>query len=270
MTALLLSRIRLPVLIASMIITALVVYFSPVHWENWPGQWPAYHLFADRRGWLGVPNAGDVLSNLPFLFTGAWGFFVCWNSKPAPGTRLTEPWERRAWLVMFAGVFATGLGSGYYHWNPNNDTLFWDRLPMAVVFALTVCVLVAERVSWKWGRTMCVPFTLLAVGTVVFWTLGERAGRGDLRPYGVLQGASMVIVPVVLLLWRPRYSRGGDWWWMLAFYLLAKALEQGDRVVFDWLGGTVSGHSLKHLAAAAATAVLLVHIRHRRTLGGRA
>jgi hypothetical protein len=50
---------------------------------------------------------------------------------------------------------------------------------------------------------------------------------------------------------------------MLGFYLAAKALEQGDRFVFDLLGGTVSGHTLKHLAAAAATAAMFVHVRRR-------
>src|SRR5689334_21810090 len=34
--------------------------------------WHVPH-FVDSRSWLGVPNAGDVLSNLAFLAMGVWG-----------------------------------------------------------------------------------------------------------------------------------------------------------------------------------------------------
>ena len=37
------------------------------------GQDPAYHMFADRRTLAGVPHFWNVVSNLPFLFVGAYG-----------------------------------------------------------------------------------------------------------------------------------------------------------------------------------------------------
>jgi ribosomal protein L20 len=41
-------------------------------WMQGPiAQWANYHAFADDRAWLGVPNAANVLSNLPFLIVGA-------------------------------------------------------------------------------------------------------------------------------------------------------------------------------------------------------
>ena len=36
-------------------------------------QWASYHAFADARAWLGLPNAQNVLSNLPFALLGLWG-----------------------------------------------------------------------------------------------------------------------------------------------------------------------------------------------------
>jgi hypothetical protein len=39
---------------------------------------------------------------------------------------------------------------------------------------------------------------------------------------------------------------------VIAWYALAKALELGDHVVFDLTQGLVSGHTLKHVAAALA------------------
>jgi len=34
---------------------------------------PSYHHFADQRTWLGIPNFGDVASNIVYLIAGLWG-----------------------------------------------------------------------------------------------------------------------------------------------------------------------------------------------------
>ncbi|MGI8604524.1 MAG: ceramidase domain-containing protein [Verrucomicrobiales bacterium] len=258
---------RLPLFVSLLLAGSVAVYLTPAPFAEWPAQWASYHDFADRRALWGVPNFGDVMSNLPFLLTGSWGFFVCAHTTPGPGARLTEPWERRAWMAVFAGVFATGFGSAYYHWSPNNDTLFWDRLPMAVVFALIVTLVLAERVSWKWGKNLAIPAVALAIGSVVFWTVTERLGHGDLRPYGLVQGMAMLALPLMLLFWRGRYNRAADLWCVLAGYIAAKGLEQWDRAVFAAFGGLVSGHTLKHLAAAAATGFMVLHLRRRKESG---
>ncbi|MBT3812899.1 MAG: hypothetical protein HOE45_04700 [Gammaproteobacteria bacterium] len=31
-------------------------------------------------------------------------------------------------------LILVAAGSSYYHWNPNNQTLVWDRLPMTICF----------------------------------------------------------------------------------------------------------------------------------------
>ena len=41
----------------------------------------AYHLFADRRSLLGIPNFGDVVSNLPFAVLGIWGLWLLLSSN---------------------------------------------------------------------------------------------------------------------------------------------------------------------------------------------
>jgi hypothetical protein len=41
---------------------------------------------------------------------------------------------RKAWLLLFAGVSLVSLGSAYCHWNPNDQTLVWDRVPMTIGF----------------------------------------------------------------------------------------------------------------------------------------
>src|SRR5262249_49081440 len=44
----------------------------------------AYHDFADRRSLLGLPNALNVLSNLPFLLVGAAGLTFILRGPPSP------------------------------------------------------------------------------------------------------------------------------------------------------------------------------------------
>ena len=88
----------------------------------------SYHQFADQRTIFGIPNFWNVVSNLPFLAVGVAGLRRFRND---PAT-----------VVFFLGVLLTGVGSSYYHWDPNDDTLFWDRLPMTLSFAAILALVV--------------------------------------------------------------------------------------------------------------------------------
>src|SRR5438105_2709142 len=71
---------------------------------------PAYHGFADQRTLFGVPHALNVLSNLPFVVFGLFG--LGWLLRPAVWrSPALAAWERWAFLALFAGVAATGVGS---------------------------------------------------------------------------------------------------------------------------------------------------------------
>ena len=59
----------------------------------------SYYHFADTRAMLGVPNFGDVASNLAFLATGALGLAWLWSA--AGRARLT-PRERAPFAIFFA------------------------------------------------------------------------------------------------------------------------------------------------------------------------
>jgi hypothetical protein len=74
----------------------------------------------------------------------------------------------------------------------------------------------------------------------------------------------MAILLVIAVLHPSRYTRGGDLYWVFAAYAIAKLLEVFDREVLA-LGGLVSGHTLKHVAAAVAS-VLVCRMLLRRTL----
>src|SRR5262245_53352556 len=94
---------------------------------------PAYHRLADARRMWGIPNALNVVSNVPFLLVGALGLWSVRLPQPrGGGACLIEPGERWPYVAFFAGFGLTGLGSAYYHLAPGNETLFWDRLPLAM------------------------------------------------------------------------------------------------------------------------------------------
>ena len=44
----------------------------------------SYHMFADQRSFLGIPNFGDVVSNLPFAVVGVCGLVSLLRSKTEP------------------------------------------------------------------------------------------------------------------------------------------------------------------------------------------
>jgi hypothetical protein len=221
----------------------------------------SYHNFADHRAWLGIPNFGDVASNLPFAIVGLWGLLVLFT----PGkTKFLDPRERWLYVVMFSALILTALGSAYYHLAPDNGRLVWDRIPIMIVFMALLAAVIAERVSVNAGLALFPVLEALGVASVLYWRSSELRGHGDLRCYAAVQVYAILIVLLALLL-PPQYTRGSDFAVVVGFYALAKILEEGDRQVFA-VGHLVSGHTLKHVAAAAAGCWVLRMLTKRHTL----
>lgn len=198
----------------------------------------AWHIphFVDDRTWLGVPNAGDVLSNLAFLAMGVWGTERLRARRDAP---VGASW-------FFVGLILTCLGSGFYHLDPDApQRLVADRLGMAVAFAGFLGIAASERISARAGEAVLV-LTMIA-GLLAAWV-----ARENLTPWVVLQFGGMALA-VGLAFTRPRPGAlGVPLGGALFFYVLAKLLELGDVTLFEATGHMVSGHTLKHLAAALA------------------
>ncbi len=218
-----------------------------------------YHDFADQRTFLGIPNFMDVVSNAAFVAAGLAGLVIALGRRAV----FAQPVERIPYAVFFVGLVLTGVGSAYYHLAPDNETLFWDRLPMTIAFMSLIAAQIVDRMSVRAGLALLGPMLAVGVWSVVHWIVTERAGAGNVVPYAVLQVYCMVIVLGMALLHRSRYTRGEDVYWVFAAYLAAKVFETFDREIFDLLAGTVSGHTLKHLAAAASGAVIAFMLAHR-------
>jgi hypothetical protein len=219
---------------------------------------PAYHQFADQGTLLGIPNFWNVATNLPFLAVGLAGVRELYHGRPVI---VPELWL--AYLIFFVGVALVGPGSAYYHLSPANDTLVWDRLPMTLAFMAFLSIIVGEYIAVATGRRLLSPLLLAGIGSVLYWHVSERLGHGDLRWYGLVQFLPMLLIPLIMLMFRPRYTGAAYLWAMLGAYLAAKVAESLDGPILRALY-PVSGHALKHLLAALGVYGFLVAIRQRK------
>src|SRR4051812_3491637 len=172
------------------VLVALVV--AALAWHGPIPQLPHYHEFADHRTWMGVPHVADVLSNVPFALVAAW---AAWRLSEPPVRQRLGP-AVPGYALFVAALALTAAGSGYYHWAPDNGRLVWDRLPIALACAglLAGAGAQAHGVTWKPWRLAAL--VALALGSVAWWWWTEARGAGDLRPYLLLQGAPLVLVPL--------------------------------------------------------------------------
>ncbi len=219
---------------------------------------PSYHEFADHRELFGIPNFWNVFTNIPFVVLGLAGLYRCREKHACAG----EANSRLSHSILFTGVLLTGLGSAYYHLQPDNWGLFWDRLAMALTFMAFLSILIAEYAGRLLGKQLLAPLVLFGIFSVVYWIGTEIHGSGDLRLYVLTQFLPMVIIPVILVFRRSTTIRTRDILVIGAYYALAKLFEFFDAQIY--LLSSVGGHSLKHLAAAFSVFWILRMLRGGR------
>jgi hypothetical protein len=228
------------------------------------GTAPASAQLADIRTLAGLPNAMDVLSNLPFLVVGLLGLYRLHGLENAHDQSAVPPFVHDelptnaldcAWL-FFAGLVLVAAGSAFYHLQPDDALrLTGDRAAMAVVFAGVIGLAVCDRVSQRAGW----PAACIALGAGLL-AVAVFQETGNVTPWAVVQFGGMALVLAMALL-RPapgatramRLKLG----WILACYALAKACEMADGTIFEATQQLISGHSLKHLVAALAALPVL-------------
>lgn len=239
-----LSRHHLPTLFGGLLIGAAVIH-GPV------AQLPDYHAFADQQVLFGMPHGQDVLSNLGFALVALWGWL-----KLAP--RRTHPALAAGWAgyrLFLVGLLLTAIGSSFYHLAPDNGRLVWDRLPIALACGGLLAAV--------WGDTrrrncagLAAALALAAVFSVAWWRFTDLAGAGDLRPYLLLQGLPIVLIPLWLWLHEMPTAERRAFGGALLLYVIAKFAELHDHEIAATLGAT-SGHTLKHLLATAAAGLIV-------------
>lgn len=239
--------------------TAVVVLAAAAMLGHGPiAQLENYHAFADRRGLYGIPNAADVLSNAGFAIVGLWGLAsLCRKRRHR---QLGAAWP--GYFVFLVAVLSTAFGSAFYHLAPDNSRLLWDRIPIALACAGLLAAVRAQTHPGEQPHWLLPALIVAAVASVAWWSLTESLGMGDLRAYLFIQAAPLVLIP--LWQWIYRAPRADRMAFAIAIllYALAKAFELADHSVLRTLG-VVSGHTVKHLLAVAAAAVLTANLVYR-------
>jgi hypothetical protein len=237
-----------------MVLTALIGLFfiEPISQDC------SYHNFADEREIFSIANFWNVISNLPYLLIGGYALYklVYLNSLVI----LNE--SKLAYILFFVGVSAVAFGSAYYHLNPSNETLLWDRLPMTIAFMALFSFVISEFLSLRLGKNLLFPLLLMGLSSVIYWFFSELRGEGDLRFYALVQFLPMLIMPIFFLFFRSTFSLVKGYWLLLLCYLLAKVFEQYDIEIYHFLG-FISGHSLKHIVSALGVYILLITFEQR-------
>ncbi len=219
---------RLLLLISINIVTLIFIFTKqPIHQD------PSYHNFIDARVICGHPNFFDSFSNIFFLIISFIGF------KYAQQCKLTISWK-----AFFISIGLVAFGSYYYHYNPNNDTLVWDRLPMTLGFMSLITAVFCETFNLKKETLLLILSNLLGVFSVVIWVVTE-----DLRLYYWVQLTPIISLLIIGLFFsknlNAKYMLGA-----FGLYVLAKVTEHNDSQIFNSI--SISGHTIKHILAAVS------------------
>ncbi len=207
-----------------------------------------YHDFADQTRWLLLPNGKDVWSNVGLILIGLW---ACYGLK-----RVHIPFTGRiSACVLVSAIVLTGLGSSYYHLQPNDFSLIWDRLPISLICA-GLLGMVFQYTHQRSDGVVLSSAVVFAVLGVWYWHVS-----GDLRLYLGMQVFTILALP--LWLWQARAPRAITMalLWAIGFYIVSKVTEALDMQIFTATAHLISGHTLKHLFATMAMACVVVAMR---------
>jgi len=249
------TTIKLNAIYITLIIGILVALIIPAIPQD-----PEYHNFADQRQMFGISHFWNVISNLPFIIVS----YIAVNNLLQAGILKYPQALFSCYLIFFIAMGVVGIGSAYYHLQPTNETLFWDRLPMTVSFMAFMSIIIGEFISEKVALKLMLPLILIGTATVIYWYFTEQAGHGDLRAYVLIQFLPMLIIPMILLMFPARYTHTGYLWAMLATYLFAKIFEFFDAGLFNIFG--LSGHAIKHFFAAVGPYLFYLEMKKRSLL----
>jgi hypothetical protein len=90
-----------------------------------------------------------------------------------------------------------------YHLDPNDQTLFWDRLPMTLGFAAILSAVVEERVDARAGAALLRPLLAIGIFSLLLWRWTD-----DLRLYAWAQFFPFISLVLILSLFPPKYTGG--------------------------------------------------------------
>ena len=207
-----------------------------------------YHNFCDSDTIFNIPNFWNVVSNIPFLIIGLIGLYKT--------TTLLE--TKIQYIMFFLGISLVSIGSGYYHLNPNNSTLVWDRLPMTIAIMSLFSIIISEFIDLKVGLKSLLPAVIIGLLSVVYWIIFN-----DLKIYILVQFYPVLAIFVILIFFKSKYNLTIGYWLLLFAYIIAKIFEHFDYQTQSVLK-IMSGHTLKHIVISIGIFSLLYTYINRK------
>lgn len=202
-----------------------------------------YHEFVDVRNLFKVNNFFDTVSNVGFLIVGI--IFI---------KEISIKSNKDINLMMVAvGSILVFFGSSYYHLLPDDSRLFWDRLPISMVFSgiLSYSLHANNLINKQWEKIFNVYYFLFSIGSVVFWNIGVLNNQNWLGPYVFIQfGGMLTLIYIILTGKNKEFNKKIIA--VLAWYVLAKLCEHLDGFIYEITENLISGHTLKHIFSAVA------------------
>ena len=228
----------------AVLVLVVIIRVAPIEQDQ------TYHNFSDIRVFFMIPNFWNVISNLPFLIVGMLGLYRLKSGDIV----------KNQFIVFFIGIALVSIGSTYYHLNPNDSTLVWDRLPMTIGFMALFSALVSEYINDRIGKTLLIPALSIGLLSIIYWVLVK-----DLSFYLAVQFFPMLTIPVMLIFFKSRHNLVAGYWLLLIAYVIAKIFEKYDYETHAFLG-FISGHSIKHIVAAVGIYMLILNRVDRKEL----
>ncbi|CAL9206089.1 unnamed protein product [Musa hybrid cultivar] len=215
----------------------------------------AFHLFADMRNFLGVPNTLNVLTTFPFLLVGVPGLVLCLSGCCFGISLRGEMW---GWAFFYAATATAAFGSAYYHLRPDDDRVVWDKLPTMTSASSLLSILVIERIDERMGISC-----LSSLITLVLVSIACERTFDDLRLCMMFHIVPCIAIPALLFLFPPKYTHSRFWFCATGFYLLARFEAIADKKIYSASRYIISGHSLEHLCLAMVPIILTVMLWFR-------
>jgi hypothetical protein len=131
---------------------------------------------------------------------------------------------------------------------------------MAIGFMIILAIAIEDRLDAKIGAILLWPLIAVGIFSLLLWRW-----TGDLRLYGWVQFFPCIALPMMFVLFPPKYSGTSYWLIAAALYALAKLFEFYDSAIYS-AGSILSGHTLKHVAAAAACFAILRYFQKRQRI----
>ena len=194
-----------------------------------------YHNFADQRSFLGIPNTMNVISNIAILIPAIYLLQIRKNKSTISNLLILH-------LVLLS------VASSYYHWNPSDDTIFWDILMIAVTIMLVAIIVSDTEYS--------IILYGLGILSILYWRY-----TGDLKLYILILIGSQIYIVL------KHYKDIGLRNYLAVFVItniLLRLAEHNDHLVYKITGNQISGHTLKHIISGIMI-MSVIKILHKFT-----